>query len=297
MSFCSRPSRTWSGLSILISCIETFATRFALRCSSCSSGDNWLTSNSSAVPGSAGAAGGSTSSYTSGSRCTTISGSGIRGGGAICAAGFADAGAAECAIGVGTEGCGRTGSGAGSAAVVLIRCEICDSKPERPGCAAMATNRARTSRAAESEAAHVCARSIAGSALVGRELPHAATISPTAWCSSFAFAWMRSRFSRSARDTAWSMAVGSCAILVFRARGCCLASLRQGYSPASAGLSAQTTPSCDSESQLVCSQPPARTGVPNRCLTPDGQESAGARRPIGEKTSHRRADKEDVYKC
>ena len=46
------------------------------------------------------------------------------------------------------------------------------------------TKRDITSRAAEIDAAAVCARSIEGSALLGLLLAHAATISETAWCSS-----------------------------------------------------------------------------------------------------------------
>ncbi len=70
-----RPKRTCSGRSILISCIETLATRFARRCNSCSSGDRRLTSNSSpnwdplaATPGA-----GSISSSGSGSACCSNS--------------------------------------------------------------------------------------------------------------------------------------------------------------------------------------------------------------------------------
>src|SRR5260370_1042855 len=47
-SLFSRPSRTCSGRSILMSCIETLATRFARRCSSCSSGERRLAAQSSA---------------------------------------------------------------------------------------------------------------------------------------------------------------------------------------------------------------------------------------------------------
>ena len=55
------------------------------------------------------------------------------------------------------------------------------------GCSELVTNRERTSRVAESDAAEVCARSIAGSALLARLLAQAATISLTAWCNSSAF--------------------------------------------------------------------------------------------------------------
>src|SRR5712691_12289453 len=69
------------------------------------------------------------------------------------------------------------------------------------------TKRAMTSSTAEMEAAADWARSMAGSALVGRLLAQAATTSPTAWCSSSEVRWMRSRFSRKARETAWSTAL------------------------------------------------------------------------------------------
>ncbi len=226
-SFFSRPSRTCSGLSILISCIETFATRFARLCNSCSSAVSWLTSKSpsnSASPLAPGAAA-SINSIASGPASSSITGSGsmcagstcgAAGGAAWCATGVSTrggAGASACAIGVGTPGCGRVGSTAGSAPAVLMRCVICASRGDRcPGCTAIVTNRDNTSSAADSDAAEVCARNIAGSAFVGLLLAHAATMSPTAWCSSSAFRWIRSRFSRKARDTACSTAFGSCAI-------------------------------------------------------------------------------------
>ena len=53
-------------------------------------------------------------------------------------------------------------------------------------CSAPVTNRDKTSSVADSEAAEVCARSIEGSALLARLLPHAATRSLIAWCSSSA---------------------------------------------------------------------------------------------------------------
>jgi hypothetical protein len=64
---------------------------------------------------------------------------------------------------------------------------ISASRDRCPGCTAIATNRDNTSSAADNDAAEVCARNIEGSALVGLELAQAATISPTAWCSSSAF--------------------------------------------------------------------------------------------------------------
>ena len=191
-SFFSRPSRTCSGLSILISCIETFATRFARLCSSCSSGVSWLTSKSPSN-----SASGSLPAprldqlnrfrlgFQLNHRLRLVRG----------------AHAAQLAVpradGVCRAlhrclrrrmrhrrrhpGCGRTGSAAGSAAAVLIRCVICASSGDRcPGCTAIVTNRDSTSKAADNDAAEVCALSIDGSAFVGLELAHAATISPTA---------------------------------------------------------------------------------------------------------------------
>lgn len=59
--------------------------------------------------------------------------------------------------------------------------EISASKGDLgPGCSETATNLVRTSSAALSEAAEVCARSIGGSALAGLLLPQAATTSATA---------------------------------------------------------------------------------------------------------------------
>src|SRR4029077_18433452 len=49
------------------------------------------------------------------------------------------------------------------------------------GGSALVTNRERTSSVSESDAAEVCARSIAGNALLARLLAHAATMSLTAW--------------------------------------------------------------------------------------------------------------------
>src|ERR1700742_873084 len=87
--------------------------------------------------------------------------------------------------------------------------EISASNGDRgPGCSETATNLESTSNAAESDAAEVCARSIGGSALAGLLLPQAATTSATAWCSSSEVRWMRSRLSRSARETNCSMADG-----------------------------------------------------------------------------------------
>src|SRR5260370_571245 len=67
-SLFSRPSRTCSGRSILMSCMETLATRFARRCSSCSSGERRLRADFSGArktppPGLGRAAGVSTLSF------------------------------------------------------------------------------------------------------------------------------------------------------------------------------------------------------------------------------------------
>ena len=116
-------------------------------------------------------------------------------------------------MGMGMAGSGRFGSGGAGTAVVLISVAICDSRAERgPGWSERATKRVSTSRAAESEAAAVCARTRGGSAWVALLLLQAATTSLTAWCSSSAVFWMRSRFSRKARETAVSMGFVSCAI-------------------------------------------------------------------------------------
>src|ERR1700733_1659551 len=96
------------------------------------------------------------------------------GGGATCSAG-AGAGAGAAAL-------GDAAAGAASCAGRddAIR-EISASNGDLgPGCSETATNLVRTSSAAESDAAEVCARSIGGSALAGLLLPQAATTSATA---------------------------------------------------------------------------------------------------------------------
>jgi len=108
---------------------------------------------------------------------------------------------------------------------------ISASNGERgPGCRVTATNRDKTSRVAVSAAAEVWARNIGGNALTGLLLPHAATTSAMAWCSSSDVRWMRSRLSRKARETACSMALGV---------------LDSGGIPVS-GNFAQNLPFCDS---------------------------------------------------
>jgi len=120
-------------------------------------------------------------------------------------------------MGVGSEGEGRTSSGAAggaSTATADARRASSLSKGERwAGCSAMVTNLDRTSREAFSDAAAVCARRSGGSALVGRLLAQAETTSLTAWCISSADRCKRSRLSRSARAMACSTGVGcSCAM-------------------------------------------------------------------------------------
>src|SRR6266704_2644908 len=238
-----RPKRTCSGRSIFMSCIETLATRFARRCNSCSSGDSWLTSNSSpnSGPEERAASVGSISSKRSGSACS--SNSGAAGPLIVGAAGTCDA------IGAGLEGAGRCGAAGGSAATFPAKFVICASSGERgPTCRDTVTNLERTSSAALREAAEVCARSKGGSALVGLLLAQAETTSLTAWCSSSEARWMRSRLSRSARAMACSTALGSCDIPIW-------------------GRFARNPPSLHFGSYVLWSQPPEGTAVPNRCLT------------------------------
>src|SRR6266571_1949865 len=235
-----RPKRTCSGRSIFMSCIETLATRFARRCNSCSSGDSWLTSNSSpnSGPEERAASAGSISSNRSGSACNSNSG----------AAGPLTAGACD-AMGAGLEGPDRCGAAGGSAATFPTKFVICVSSGERgPTCRDTVTNLERTSSAALREAAEVCARSKGGSALVGLLLAQAETTSLTAWCSSSEARWMRSRLSRSARAMACSTALGSCDISI-------------------GGCFARNPPSLHFGSYVLWSQPPEGTAVPNRCLT------------------------------
>ena len=116
-------------------------------------------------------------------------------------------------MGCGDWGAGRTGSvgaaGASTATAETSR-EISASNGERaPGCNVTAINRERTSSAAQSDAALVCARSSGESALVGLLLLQAETTSATECCSSSELRCMRSRLSRRARATACSIAFGS----------------------------------------------------------------------------------------
>ena len=144
-------------------------------------------SNSSSNSGAPAGAAVSIISIVSESPSSSITGSGSGGGGAdaTLAAGFgvalSTATAGAFAIGVGTPYDGLAGSSAGSIPAVLIKFVICASSGDRaPGCTAIAMNRASTSSAADNDAADVCALSIEGSAFVGFELPHAATMSATA---------------------------------------------------------------------------------------------------------------------
>src|SRR6202011_2172961 len=116
----------------------------------------------------------------------------------------------------GFEGRGCCDWRADSTLMELVSRVISASSGERgPGLRVIATNRERTSKAAAMDAAVDCARNIGGSALVGLLLAQAATTSLTAWFSSSVVRWMLSRLSRIARDTAWSMAVGSCGINIW----------------------------------------------------------------------------------
>ena len=175
-----RPKRTCSGRSIFMSCIETFATRFARRCNSCSSGDRRLMSNSSPNPDPSAAAPGSISSSSSASALNSSSatdssttGAGLGGAwraGGVCAA-----------FGTGCEGAGRCGAAGGSGATLPTKSLSCASIGDRgPVCMDTATNLDSTSKVAASEAAEVCARSSDGRALVGLLLAHAETTSFTA---------------------------------------------------------------------------------------------------------------------
>src|SRR5262245_8517621 len=113
---------------------------------------------------------------------------------------------------------GRTGSGASagtSAATTDARRRISASYGERPpGWRLLALKLERTSRAAERDAALVCARRSGGRALVGLLLLQAATTSLTAWWSSSELRCKRSRLSRRARTTACSTGFGSLDIAV-----------------------------------------------------------------------------------
>src|ERR1700690_1598153 len=111
----------------------------------------------------------------------------------------------------------------------------------------MATTRKleRTERDEASEEAAVCARSSAGSALLGLEEPQAATKSAQAWCRSSAVRWSGVRLSRRARETTSSRPRSGASPASFtvssplldyenRLRGCQLAfrkafRIRQGY--------------------------------------------------------------------
>jgi hypothetical protein len=100
-------------------------------------------------------------------------------------AGLGAGSAYNSGMGGGGDGTGagrRAAGGSSSAAVVLAIRDISASKGERGlPCTAEETKRDMTSRAAEIEAAAVCARSMEGSALVGRLLAQAETTSETAW--------------------------------------------------------------------------------------------------------------------
>src|SRR5262249_13584020 len=184
------------------------------------------------------------------SMCSSTTGGG--GGAALWTAGFAAlAGAGACATG----GSAATGSATATEPASLA---ISASNGDRdPGCSVTATNLVRTSNAAHSEAAEVCARSIGGRAFVGFALLHAATTSATAWCNSSELRWIRSRLSRKAGETTCSTAlgaptVGELASCDIRFRVCSLPSDQ---------IPAELVPSSDSGSRLPPRQPPNRTPV------------------------------------
>jgi hypothetical protein len=94
-------------------------------------------------------------------------------------------GVRPCGAGAAVRGGGGaagSAGGAGSATVIVLAMRaISASKGERGlPCTAEDTNRDITSKAADIEAAAVCARSIEGNALVGLLLAQAATTSDTA---------------------------------------------------------------------------------------------------------------------
>ena len=112
--------------------------------------------------------------------------------------------------GAGTWGTRRTGAVGTSGAWRPMAWVIFSSRGLRgPGWRDKATKRERTSSAADSEAAKVCARNSGGKAFVGLLLEQAATTSLMACCSSTPERWIPSRLSRSARATACSTAFGS----------------------------------------------------------------------------------------
>ena len=177
-----RPKRTCSGRSIFMSCIETFATRFARRCNSCSSGERRLMSNSppNPAPSATTPRTGSISSSSSASAFNSSSATGSSTTGAGLGGAWR-AGGACAAFGTGCEGAGRCGAACGSGATSPAKSESCASIGDRvPVCIDEATNLDSTSSVAAREAAEVCARSSDGSALVGLLLAHADTTSLTA---------------------------------------------------------------------------------------------------------------------
>lgn len=120
------------------------------------------------------------------------------------------AGVEAAACSAGAWGTGRTGAAGASGAWRPMAWVIFSSSGLRgPGCRDKATKRERTSSAADSDAAKVCARNSGGRAFVGLLLEQAAMTSLMACCSSTPERWIPSRLSRSARATACSTAFGS----------------------------------------------------------------------------------------
>lgn len=90
----------------------------------------------------------------------------------------------------------------------MLATKVSDA-PARAGCKEAVNSLDSTSNMDVSEAAAACARSIAGSMLALRELPHAATKSSIAWPNSLVVCCTSGRLSRIARDTACSSGVAS----------------------------------------------------------------------------------------
>ena len=192
MSLCSRPLRTASGFNILMSCIETLATRFARLCKSCSSFGNDATSN--ATGSGSGAAAGSGSGMIAVGSCAGTSSiadwreSADGAEGSSATSSTSAAGDCVSAIGVTIAGAGIVCAGSGCAAVTPIARTSSDSSSRESSrsrrCMAFVMKAERTDRLAERDAAVDCARSIAGRVFVGRVEEHAETKSANACCMS-----------------------------------------------------------------------------------------------------------------
>ena len=205
MSLCSRPLRTSSGLSILISCMETLATRFARLCKSCWSFGKDATLNA-------------------GSGSATGSGSGIVAAGS--GAGGSSSTSSTSSTSATGASAGMSRAGAGSATVTPTARTSAESSSRESSrsrrCMALVMKAERTDRLAERDAAVDCARSIAGRVFVGRVEEHAETKSAKACCMSSSVRWSGGKLSRTARETASSRA---------RSRAFCASLIRRGCPP------------------------------------------------------------------